>query len=254
MDDVGMDGRFAGGGVMKKMKKTFLLPILLLVLQSRAFEIRYKWISFGTDIAKAYEDLIGKLPDTLEQSRLADSLMASSPCVNKHDTIVRDCDARGWRHYYTKTPYECCLIRTLGYRIDSINTLLNVARSRYTNYAVVRKDLQISEHILIRERDYLATLYFNRDYKAYGYIVYAGNRNPGDPGLQEDVDSLYKFMSDKYGKPLTKNERIVLPTRAGGKFEYATWSQQNCAIKVSIVSDGRQVWVQESVLNKTYLK
>ena len=236
------------------MKKIFLFPVLWFALQSHAFEIRYKWISFGTDISKAYEDLLGQLPDTLEQSRLSDSLMASSPCVNKKDTIVRDCDARGWRHYYSKTPYECCLIRTLGYRIDSLNTLLNTERSRYKSYATARRDLQISEHILIREKDYLATLYFNRDFKAYGYIVYAGSKNPGDPGLQEDLDSLYKFMADKYGKPLTKKDRVVWPSREGEKFEVATWSQQNCAIKVSIVSDGRQIWVQESVLNKTFQK
>ncbi len=231
------------------MKKLCLLLVLLSVLPGRAFEIRYKTISFGAGIHDAFEILFGKLPDTAELKTTVDSLIASSPCThNGQDTTVKDCVAMG-RMYTTKTPFECCLIRTLGYRVDSLNMDLAEKQSMYKNYAEAVKTRQLSEHIIIREREYQATLYFNANSIFYGYIIYGVFRSAGDDGVLDDVNALYTFVQAKYGKPQTKKTPIAVPTQAGKKFEYATWNQQNCTLKVTLVCDGHQVWVQESVLN-----
>ncbi|HAO99206.1 MAG TPA: hypothetical protein DCQ83_04105 [Fibrobacteres bacterium] len=120
----------------------------------------------------------------------------------------------------------------------------------YRNYNTAKATKQMSEHIVIRERDYTATLYFNSASRFYGYIVYAPLRPIGDEGIRDDLSELSNFMGSKYGKPLTKKGQVVLPERAGEKFEYETWRLQGFEVKVSIICDGRNIWVQESVRNR----
>ncbi|HAO99207.1 MAG TPA: hypothetical protein DCQ83_04110 [Fibrobacteres bacterium] len=53
-----------------------------------AFEIRYKYLSFGITLDSAFSGLFG-LPDTLQLRRTLDSLLPLSPCVNRRDTAVQ---------------------------------------------------------------------------------------------------------------------------------------------------------------------
>lgn len=186
------------------MKKRFLLLVLLFALPGHSFEIRYKTISFGASLHDAFEILFGKLPDTTGLKSTVDSLIASSPCTkNDRDTTVQDCEAMG-RLYSTKTPFECCLIRTLGYQVDSLNMALADQVGMYKNYTDAMKLQQLSEHLLIRDREYQATLYFNSNSLFYGYIIYAVFHPIGDDGILDDVNALYTFMENKYGKPQIK--------------------------------------------------
>ncbi len=233
------------------MKKALLFFILLFAAQGHSFEIRYKMISFGATLTEAFEDLFGKLPDTASQGAVIRSMIATTPCVNNRDTTVKDCWARGI-HHYERTTYECCLIRTLGTVIDSLNITLNEKRGMYKNYDAARANLEMSEDIIIREKKYLATLYFTPGELFKGYIIYALFRGIGDDGVRGDLEELDQFMEAKYGKPISKKTNIALPDEKGMAFEYAVWNQQRCTIKLAIVCDGRQIWVQESVLNRKY--
>jgi hypothetical protein len=126
------------------------------------------------------------------------------------------------------------------------------ALSMYRNFSEGVKQGQLSEHIIVREKEYQATLYFNRNNLFYGYILYAVFHPVGDDGILDDVNALYTFMQNKYGKPQTKKMPIVVPNQAGKKFEYAVWNQQNCTLKLTLVCDGHEVWAQESVLNNKF--
>ncbi len=232
------------------MKIFFLAFSFLLATHTHAFEIRYKMVSFGTPIDAAFNDL-SPLQDTLKLRSLMDSLGATTRCIDHHYSALRKCDVRG-QTWPAETDYNCCLIKALGPRVDSLNRAMQWDVSTYRSLDEVRKTLQISDSVLIRKKEYRTMLYFNTQSLFYGYIVYGPRRLPGDSGVLNDLEPLYQFLQGKYGKPDVKNENPVPPSNAGEKFEYAVWRQQNCVLKVSLVCDGTQMWLQESVLDEKY--
>ena len=221
---------------------------------SHAMVVRYKELFFGTEVKAAYEDLFGKLPDTVGASRQLDSIIAGSVCKAKSPHRMTVCYTKGGA-YGNMSEQKCCLVRTHGEIVRKLTDSLMQMRGLYEGFKSVKATGRITESINIRENTYTAVVFFDAKSRFWKYEV-SGNRYSGDrlKAVFSEADSLKRFMEAKYSRPTWTARKEKLTLSPNGEVYYANWEFQEYVMYLVISSVNGMYSAKEVVMDRALAK